>query len=71
MCFRHRRDDTFNERLLCELNASGKLFLTHTKIDGHLVLRLAIGGTYTLQRHVEAAWDTIRAAARLLAAGQP
>ncbi len=71
VCFRHRRDDTFNERLLCELNASGKLFLTHTKIDGHLVLRLAIGGTYTLQRHVEAAWDTIRAAARLLAAGQP
>ncbi|MDH3458487.1 MAG: pyridoxal-dependent decarboxylase [Gemmatimonadota bacterium] len=66
VCFRHRGDDAFNEALLSQLNASGKLFLTHTKLGDHLVLRLAIGGTYTEQRHVQAAWDTIRASAQAL-----
>ncbi len=66
VCFRHRGDDAFNEALLSRLNASGKLFLTHTKLDGRLVLRLAIGGTYTELRHVQGAWDTIRASARAL-----
>ncbi|MDH3290548.1 MAG: pyridoxal-dependent decarboxylase [Gemmatimonadota bacterium] len=66
VCFRHRGDDAFNEALLSRLNASGELFLTHTKLGGRLVLRLAIGGTYTEQRHVQAAWDTIRASARAL-----
>ena len=45
------------------INDSGKLFLTHTRLDDQFVLRLAIGQTYTEQRHVEAAWDVIRAAA--------
>jgi aromatic-L-amino-acid decarboxylase len=66
VCFRHLGDDAFNETLLSQLNASGKLFLTHTKLDGRFVLRLAIGGTYTERRHVEAAWDAIRTTAGAL-----
>ncbi len=43
-----------------ELNASGDLYLTHTRLGERLTPRLAIGATYTEHRHVEAAWDRIR-----------
>ena len=60
VCFRHRSGDEANQRLLDELNASGRLYLTHTRLDGKLTLRMAIGSTGTEQRHVEAAWRGIR-----------
>jgi aromatic-L-amino-acid/L-tryptophan decarboxylase len=64
VCFRLRAGgDETNQRLLDQLNASGKLYLTHTRLDGKLVLRLSIGGTYTLREHVERAWVHIREAA--------
>ncbi len=63
VCFRHVAGDGVNERLLTELNRSGKIFLTHTKLDERLVLRLAIGGAYTERRHVERAWQLIGEAA--------
>jgi len=66
VCFRHKGQDAFNEHLLAALNASGELFLTHTKLGGRFVLRLAIGGTWTERRHVERAWETIRRTARQL-----
>ncbi|SFS35014.1 aminotransferase class I/II-fold pyridoxal phosphate-dependent enzyme [Saccharopolyspora flava] len=49
-------------RVLDALNDSGDLFLTHTKIDGRTLLRLAVGSPATERRHVEAAWDQIRRA---------
>jgi len=67
VCFRHRGDDAFNERLLQEVNATGKVFLTHTKLNGRFVLRLAVGGTYTERRHVELAWRLLRETAAALA----
>ncbi len=63
VCFRHRGGNATNQAIVERINDSGKLFLTHTRLDDQLVLRLAIGQTYTEQRHVEAAWDVIRAAA--------
>jgi aromatic-L-amino-acid decarboxylase len=41
------------------LNASGDLFLTHTKLDGKFTLRLCVGQTNTQARHVERAWQRI------------
>ncbi len=60
VCFRLRAGDQANERLRDALNASGQMYLIHTRLDGKLVLRLAIGGTYTERRHVERAWALIR-----------
>ncbi len=63
VCFRHRGGDAINQAILDRVNDSGKLFLTHTRLGDRFVLRLAIGQTHTEQRHVQAAWDAIRAAA--------
>ncbi len=63
VCFRHVGGDAVNQRIVETLNASGALYLTHTKIAGRYTLRLCVGGTYTEARHVEAAWQAITAAA--------
>jgi aromatic-L-amino-acid decarboxylase len=34
VCFRHRRGEEFNRELLERLNATGKIYLTHTVLDG-------------------------------------
>lgn len=52
--------DVRNQELLSALNADGEIFLTHTKIRGTYVLRLAIGGTFTQDHHIESAWRTIQ-----------
>ena len=64
VCFRHVGGDEVNERLLDRLNRSGEVYLTHTRLDEQMVLRLVVGGTYTERQHVEGAWQRIRAAAR-------
>ena len=48
-----------NQALLDGINASGRAFLTHTRLDGDLVLRLAIGGVYTEEVHVQRVWDRL------------
>ncbi len=63
VCFRHRGGDEVNRAILERLNASGKLYLTHTRLDDRLVLRMSIGQASTEARHVAAAWDRIREAA--------
>ncbi len=60
VCFRATAPDEFNERLLDRINASGEIFLSHTKLDGRYTLRLAIGNLHTTERHVERAWALIR-----------
>ena len=60
VCFRHVGGDEVNQRLMDKLNASGEIYLTHTKLDGKLTLRMAICGAQTERRHVERAWELIR-----------
>jgi aromatic-L-amino-acid decarboxylase len=71
VCFRYRparrseKDlDALNERLLTAVNATRKVFLTHTRLGGHYVIRLVIGQRGTERRHVAEAWEIIREAAR-------
>ncbi len=67
-CFRFNPDGSddpaelnqLNEQLLEELNGRGRLFLTHTRIDGFHTLRMMIGQTYVEQRDVERALEEIK-----------
>ncbi|HMC76877.1 MAG TPA: pyridoxal-dependent decarboxylase [Vicinamibacterales bacterium] len=65
VCFRLRGDagDDDHQRILDTINASGEVFLSHTKLDGRFVLRLAIGNLNTTERHVARAWDLLNSAA--------
>ncbi|MBW2529161.1 MAG: aspartate aminotransferase family protein [Deltaproteobacteria bacterium] len=63
VCFRHRGGDAINQAILDDINASGRLFLTHTKLDGRLTLRMSIGQSRTERRHVDRAWQLIQRAA--------
>jgi aromatic-L-amino-acid decarboxylase len=60
ICFRHKGGDAVNQTILDRLNRSGDLFLTHTKLNSKLTLRLCVGQTNTQARHVENAWKRIR-----------
>jgi aromatic-L-amino-acid decarboxylase len=59
VCFRLKCGDQANHTLMERLNASGDLFLTHTKLNGKFTLRLCVGQTNTEERHVERAWFRI------------
>ena len=68
VCFRFRPTritqdqelDALNEKLLSALNASGKLFLSHTRLNGKYTLRMVTSQTYVKEKHVMMAWDLIR-----------
>jgi aromatic-L-amino-acid decarboxylase len=63
VCFRLKADDNANQRLLERLNSSGKLYLSHTKLDGKFTLRLCVGQAHTEERHVRGAWESIKESA--------
>ena len=57
--FRRDGSDRENERLVERVNASGEIFITHTKLDGRYVLRLAIGNARTTEDDVRRAWEVL------------
>ncbi len=60
VCFRHKAGEAANQAIMDRLNRSGDLFLTHTKLNGKLTLRLSVGQLNTKTRHVERAWERIK-----------
>jgi aromatic-L-amino-acid decarboxylase len=58
--FRRNGSDAENEAILERANASGEIFLSHTKLDGRYVLRLAIGNARTTEDDVRRAWEVLR-----------
>ncbi|MHC5026210.1 MAG: aminotransferase class V-fold PLP-dependent enzyme [Planctomycetota bacterium] len=60
LCFSHVNGNEATEALLHRLNASGQMYLTHTKVGERYVIRFCIGATRTEAKHVDAAWETIR-----------
>ena len=66
VCFRRDASDEENERLLERVNGSGEVFLSHTRLDGRYVLRLAIGNFRTTEDDVQLAWEVLRREAAAL-----
>lgn len=60
VCFRRDVSDEENEALLERVNASGEVFLSHTKLNGRVALRLAVGNARTSEDDVRLAWDVLR-----------
>ncbi len=60
VCFRRVGSDEENEALMNRVNDTGEIFLSHTKLDGRFVLRLAIGNARTTEDDVRLAWDVLR-----------
>jgi aromatic-L-amino-acid decarboxylase len=60
VCFRHRESNELNQHLLSELNASGKLLLSHTVLHGQYVLRCAFGNFLTTDEDVHQSWQLIQ-----------
>jgi aromatic-L-amino-acid decarboxylase len=68
ICFRLKGADQMNEELLRRLNRSGKLFLSHTRLNGKFTIRFCVAQTRTELQHVQQAWDAIRNEAESLLA---
>jgi len=73
VCYRYAPDGTseevrerMNAAILEHVNASGKAFISHTKLNGAYALRLAIGNIRTERRHVEEAWRVLREGAAMV-----
>jgi aromatic-L-amino-acid decarboxylase len=60
VCFRRVASDADNEALMHRVNAGGEVYISHTRLDGRYVLRLAVGHERTTEDDVRHAWDVIR-----------
>jgi aromatic-L-amino-acid decarboxylase len=63
---RTARLDAFNEALMHRFNATGKAFISHTRLGRVLSLRLAIGNIRTTEAHVRRAWELLQEQAAAL-----
>ena len=62
VCFRRDGSDEDNEELLNRVNASGEVLLSHTRLNGRYVLRLAVGNARTTEADVSRAWELLSSA---------
>jgi aromatic-L-amino-acid decarboxylase len=60
VCFRASGSDEDNERLLARVNATGEMFISHTRLCGRYVMRLAIGNERTTEADVRRAWSVLK-----------
>ena len=63
VCFRLNGSDDLNKAVIEKVNQSGTTFLSHTALNGHYVIRIAIGNIATGLADVEQAWKLILDAA--------
>jgi aromatic-L-amino-acid decarboxylase len=60
VCFRLRGADEQNHALLAAINAEGDAYLSHTVLNGQVVLRVAIGNIGTSRETLLAAWARLQ-----------
>ena len=58
--------DRLNLELIEQVNAPGEVFLSHTKLDDRIVIRVAIGNIKTGERQVDRVWDLLQQGAGVL-----
>ncbi len=68
VCFRYHPGEISNEseleqlnsRIIDRVNATGKVFLSHTKLHGKYTIRVAIGNLATTEKHISLVWKVIK-----------
>jgi aromatic-L-amino-acid decarboxylase len=66
VCFRYNPRgymgslNELNGNLMEQVNKSGKIFLSHTKLNGNFTIRLVVSGIRTKESHVLEAWEIIK-----------
>jgi aromatic-L-amino-acid decarboxylase len=63
VCFRAKGSDELNHSILAEVNRDGRIFLSHTSLNGKIVLRIAIGNIRTSGQDTTLAWKLVQEAA--------
>jgi len=51
--------DKLNEKLMNDTNASGKVYISHTKLNDKFTLRLSIGSIRVEERHIQNIWNLL------------
>ena len=66
VCFRARAAglseqqlDELNQNLMDAVNATGEIFISHTRVREQFALRLAVGNIRTTEKHVRRAWEIL------------
>jgi aromatic-L-amino-acid decarboxylase len=52
--------DELNSRIVERINASGRAYLTQTKLHGRTIVRIGLGNVLTTEEHLRNAWEIIR-----------
>jgi aromatic-L-amino-acid decarboxylase len=63
VCFRYQGTDEQNLAIEEKVNQTGRIFISHTALNGRIVLRMAIGNLGTTWSDVEEAWRLIKESA--------
>jgi hypothetical protein len=71
VCFRfvgadEKKLDNLNSELVEQINASGRAYLTQTKLRGRTIMRIGLGNVLTTEEHLHKAWEIIRQTADAL-----
>jgi aromatic-L-amino-acid decarboxylase len=74
VCFRFKgggddqKTDEINREIVERINASGRAYLTQTKLRGRTVMRIGLGNVLTTEQHLRNVWEFIQNTANELAA---
>ena len=66
VCFRFKTDDDdskidlINSKIVERINASGRAYLTQTKLRGRTVMRIGLGNVLTTEHHLRNVWEMIQ-----------
>jgi len=58
--------DALNSEIVERINASGRAYLTQTKLHGRTVMRIGLGNVLTTEKHLGEAWEMIQETAKQL-----
>jgi aromatic-L-amino-acid/L-tryptophan decarboxylase len=65
ICFRfidadEKKVDQLNSDIVARINASGRAYLTQTKLRGRTVMRIGLGNVLTTEEHLRKGWEIIQ-----------